>query len=243
MGALADMTSFNISQGIVDDLGRRIVRGEFVGSGRTLLEKNIMNEYGASRNAVREAVKTLAGKNIVRSERRVGTIVQPAEAWNLLDPMVLQWMLSAPAANASLLTNLSELRMIIEPEAAALAAQRATPRQILSIYDCYDAMCEFASDPTAAVEHDVLFHEAVLDACGNPLFRSIGQSISLLLRANFALAIQVDDAFIRNLVDHQHIADAIRDHDTDGARRAATALLIKNQHDLRSYVGKNGETP
>jgi GntR family transcriptional regulator, galactonate operon transcriptional repressor len=243
MDVLADMSLFNISQGIVDDLGRRIVRGEFIGSGRTLLEKNIMDEYGASRNAVREAVKTLAGKNIVRSERRVGTIVQPVEAWNLLDPMVLQWMLSAPAANASLLANLSELRMIIEPEAAALAASRATPRQVLRIYDCYDAMCEFASDPNAAVEHDVLFHEAVLDACGNPLLRSIGQSISLLLRSNFALAIQVDDAFIRNLLDHQYIADAIRDHDAERSRQAAMALLVKNRHDLQSLVSGNGETP
>jgi GntR family transcriptional regulator, galactonate operon transcriptional repressor len=241
MDALADMSSFNISQSIVDDLGRRIVRGEFLGSGRTLLEKNIMDEYGASRNAVREAVKTLAGKNIVRSERRVGTIVQPAKAWNVFDPMVLQWMLAAPAANASLLANLSELRMIIEPEAAALAAERATPRQVLRIYDCYDAMCEFANDANAAVEYDVLFHEAVLDACGNPLLRSIGQSISMLLRANFALAILVDDAFIRNLVDHQHIADAIRDHDVEGSRRAARALLVKNQHDLQSVVSRSGD--
>jgi GntR family transcriptional regulator, galactonate operon transcriptional repressor len=225
----------NIAQSIVDDLGRRIVQGDFTASGRRLIEQDIMDDYGASRNAVREAVKTLAGKNIVRSERRVGTIVQAEEDWNLLDPAVLQWMLSTPGAGKGLLANLAELRMVIEPQAAALAAERATARQILKIYDCYDGMCRFANDANAAVDHDVLFHEAVLDACGNPLLRSLGHSISLLLRTNFALSIQIDNAFIRNLVDHRLVADAIRDRDVEGARRAAMALLVKNQKDLEIF--------
>ncbi len=225
----------NISQSIVDDLGRRIVQGDFVAPGQKLLEHEIMEQYGASRNAVREAVKTLAGKNIIRSERRVGTIVQPLEMWNLLDPTVLQWMLSAPDSQARLLDHMSELRRIIEPEAAALAAQRATARHILNIYDCYDRMCESAHNAHIAVQHDVAFHEAILDACGNPLLRSLGQSIALLLRTNFIMTIQIEDAFAHGLVEHRHIADAIRDRNPEAARLASSSLLAKNEHDLKLF--------
>lgn len=222
----------NIVQSIIDELGRRIIRGDLVPGGSALVEQDLVTEFGASRNIVREAVKTLAGKNLVRSERRVGTLVQPSEKWNLLDPQVINWMLSEETTHETLLSALSELRLIVEPEAAALAAKRATTRQILKIFDCFEEMQRYATDPEHAIEHDVLFHEALLDACGNPLLRSLNQSISLLLRANFQLSIQVDNAFIRNLEDHGLIAEAIRKGDPDGARRAMITLLEKNQKDI-----------
>ena len=222
----------NIAQSIVDDLGRRIVRGELHADGPALVEQDIVSEFGASRNVVREAVKTLAAKNLVRSERRVGTIVQPPQEWNLLDPQVIEWMLSEESTHETLLSALSELRLIFEPEAAALAAQRASSRQILRIFDCFEQMQHYAEDPKRAIEHDVLFHEALLDACGNPLLRSLNHSISLLLRANFKLSIQVDNAFIRNLEDHGCIAEAIRDRQPEKARQAVITLLKKNQQDI-----------
>ena len=222
----------NIAQSIVDDLGRRIVRGELHADGPALIEQDIVAEFRASRNIVREAVKTLAAKNLIRSERRVGTIVQPSQRWNLLDPQIIEWMLSEESTHETLLSALSELRLIVEPEAAALAADRATARQILCLFDCYEQMRIYADDPIQAIEHDVLFHEALLNACGNPLLRSLNHSISLLLRANFKLSIQVDDAFIRNLEDHGFIADAIRERKPERARRAVIALLKKNQRDI-----------
>ena len=222
----------NIAQSIVDDLGRRIVRGELHADGPALIERDIVAEFRASRNIVREAVKTLAAKNLVRSERRVGTIVQPPQRWNLLDPQIIEWMLSEESTHETLLSALSELRLIVEPEPAALAADRATARQILRLFDCYEQMRGYADDPIQAIEYDVLFHEALLDACGNPLLRSLNHSISLLLRANFKLSIQVDDAFIRNLEDHGFIADAIRERKPERARRAVIALLKKNRRDI-----------
>ena len=222
----------NIAQSIADDLGRRIVRGELHADGPALIERDIVAEFRASRNIVREAVKTLAAKNLIRSERRVGTIVQPPQRWNLLDPQIIEWMLSEESTHETLLSALSELRLIVEPEAAALAADRATARQILCLFDRYEQMRIYADDPIRAIEHDVLFHEALLNACGNPLLRSLNHSISLLLRANFKLSIQVEDAFIRNLEDHGFIADAIRERKPERARRAVIALLKKNQRDI-----------
>lgn len=221
----------NIVQTIVDGIGRRIIRGELNNSG-VLVEQNIIDEFGASRNIVREAVKTLAGKNLVRSERRVGIIVQPAHAWNLLDPLVIEWMLSEESTSAPLLEALSELRSIVEPEAAALAATRATARQVLHLFDCYEGMVNYINDADQAIQHDVRFHEALLEACGNPLLRSLSHSFGLLLRANFKISIQVDNAFIRNLDDHKWIAEAIRDKDPERARQASAQLLHKNRSDM-----------
>lgn len=229
----------NIAQTITEELGRRIIRGQLAPTGPALVEQDIVTEFGASRNVVREAVKVLAGKNLVRSERRNGTIVQLPEMWNLLDPQVLEWMLSEVQTRNALLTSLSELRMIVEPEAAALAAQRASASQVLSIFACYDDMVKFANDPVQAIEHDIRFHTSVLEACGNPLLRSLNESISLLLRANFNLSIQVDDAFIRNLEDHRAIAEAIREGNADKARAVSIALLRKNQNDIEKMRGEN----
>lgn len=222
----------NIAQTIVDSLGRRIISGELHADGPALVEQDIISEFGASRNVVREAVKTLAGKNLVRSERRNGTIVQPAGEWNLLDTQVLGWMLSEETTNEALMEALSELRLIIEPEAAALAATRATTKQILRLFDCFEDMQANAYDADVAIQHDVRFHETLAEACGNPLLRSLSRSIGLLLHANFQLAIQVDNAFIRNLEDHRKIAEAIQNRDPEAARAATIELLSKNQKDL-----------
>lgn len=227
-------STMNIAQTIVDILGRRIIRGELSAGGSALVEQDIITEFAASRNVVREAVKTLAGKNLVRSERRVGTIVQPAKAWNLLDPQVIDWMLSEEVTHADLMKALSELRLIVEPAAAALAAERATSKQILQLFDCYEDMHLHAQDPEQAIIHDVRFHEMLLEACGNPLLRSLSQSIGLLLRANFKLSIQVDNAFIRNLDDHRMIAEAIKERNPQEARRVTIELLTKNESDMET---------
>lgn len=219
----------------VEMLGRRIVRGE-VAPGKTLpVEQDMCDELGVSRNVVREAVKTLSGKNLIRSARRAGTIVEPREFWNLLDPQVLSWMLSEEETRAPLVHALSELRAIIEPEAAALAAERASTSQILRLFEIYNDMTAHARDPLRAIESDVAFHVTILDATGNILLRTFAEPFGQLLKANFSLSIQVNDAFIRNLTEHEEIAKAIRDRDANRARELTRLLLTKNEADLEQY--------
>jgi len=218
---------------IVEHLGRQIIRGE-VPPGKTLpVEQEICDQFNASRNAVREAVKTLAGKNLVRSARRAGTIVVDTKDWNLFDPQVIGWMLSEDPTRETLMNALSELREIIEPEAAALAAERASTTQVLRIFEIFEEMKAHSHNPERAIEMDVEFHRAVLEATGNALLQIFAHSFGLLLAANFQLSIQVNNAFIRNLDDHRWIAEAIRDRDPQRAREAASGLLKKNKKDIR----------
>lgn len=219
-------------QHIVDVIGRRIVSGEMIPEKTVLFEQDLINEFGASRNAVREAVKTLAGKNLVVSVRKLGTSVRAPEDWNLLDPQVIDWMITDKSTNEMLIKALSELRQIIEPEASALAAQRANSTQILKLFECYEQMVANVHDSDLSVNWDAKFHKVLLESSGNPLLRSLATAVEKLLRSNFSLFTKANQGYIRNLPDHLLIAEAIRDRDPDRARRCARDLLIKNERDI-----------
>src|ERR1700726_1551140 len=104
-------------------VGRWIVDGRYA-PGETLpTEQEICRELGMGRNAIREAIKMLVSKGVVRTVRRSGMKVEPRAKWNMLDPAVLSWTLANPEIRDGLLDDLTSLRQIIEPEVAALAAQ------------------------------------------------------------------------------------------------------------------------
>ncbi|MEV8467447.1 FadR/GntR family transcriptional regulator [Fluviibacterium sp. DFM31] len=224
--------SHNVMQHILDVLGRRIVSGEMVPEKTILFEQDLIEEFGASRNAVREAVKTLAAKNLVVSARKVGTSVRPPEDWNLLDPQVIDWMIADKSTNERLIKSLSELRQIVEPEASALAAQRATATQILKLFECYEQMVANIHDAELSVHWDAEFHRVLLEASGNPLLGSLAKAIEKLLRSNFNLFTKANEGYIRNIPDHLLIAQAIRDRAPDLARQRSRDLLAKNEQDI-----------
>jgi DNA-binding FadR family transcriptional regulator len=217
---------------IAGDLGRRIVRGEFQEDSLLPIESELAQVYAAGRNAVREAVRTLVSKGMVRPGRRAGTMVLPKERWNLLDPDVMAWSLTSAATRKELIDQLTVLRAIIEPEVAAIAAASATTTEVLRIFEAFEAMEERAHDEAEAIAADVHFHRMVFSATHNLLLMNFARAIFLLMRANFETSIKADNAFIRNLEDHRKIADAIHARDPDAARQATRVLLHHNELDL-----------
>src|SRR5206468_12646009 len=152
---------------IVHAIGRRIVTGNLQ-PGELLPAEP---ELGASRTVVREAVKVLAAKGLVESRPKTGTRVRPRDAWNLLDPDVLAWQQDG-AVDDALLRKLTEVRRIIEPAAAELAAARADVRDVAAMEDAFQQMEETAqaragTDFEAFVQADMRFHLAILQACRN----------------------------------------------------------------------------
>src|SRR6202790_3244390 len=130
--------SVSVVDRLVSAIGREIASGHWKPEQTFPTEPELAHRFGAGRNAVREAVKILAAKGFVRTERRAGTIVRSEFCWNLLDPEVLSWMLSAVANRDNLLGELSELRSIIAPTVAALAATHASAMETLPICESYD---------------------------------------------------------------------------------------------------------
>src|SRR5438034_2683712 len=121
---------------IVHAIGRRILSGDLRPGDLLPAEPDL----GASRTVVREAVKVLAAKGLVESRPKTGTRVRPRDAWNLLDPDVLTWQQDGAAASEELLRKLTEVRRIIEPAAAELAAARADAADIAALERALEAM-------------------------------------------------------------------------------------------------------
>ena len=220
-------------------IGERIVGNVYQPQNTLPTEQELCDELKVGRNAVREAVKMLAGKGFLRTDRRAGTTILASSEWRMLDSEVLSWVLRHPAARDELLGNLTQLRRIIEPEVAALAAEHATTTETLRIFEAFENMERHARDRARAIEADVYFHRQLFAAAHNPLIASLSQSFAVLLRANFEISIERKDGYIRNLNAHKLIAEAIHKRDPEAARAEMLKLLTNNDDDLRAIMGKS----
>lgn len=227
---------------LVSALGRDIVGGVWKPGATLPTEPEIAHRLGAGRNAVREAVKILAAKGFLRTERRAGTIVRPESCWNLLDPEVLNWILSASANRDHLLDELFELRSIIEPAVAALAATHASAMETLRIFEAYDLMEKVRDEIQKAVDADIVFHELLFEASHNRLLIALVPAFSLLARTNFEISIRVGKPASPNLKEHRQIVEAISRRDPQAARRASQKLIAKNAADLAERIKKERRT-
>jgi GntR family transcriptional regulator, galactonate operon transcriptional repressor len=231
---LAPLGSASVVDRLVSALGRDIASGIWKPDETLPTEPEISHRFGAGRNAVREAVKILAAKGFVRTERRTGTIVRPERCWNLLDPQVLNWMLLAPANRDDVLNELSELRSIIEPGAAALAATHASSMEALRIFDLYEQMKQ--GEMQTFIDSNVAFHQRLFEATHNRLLVNLIPAFSLLLRTSFEISIRAGKPAARNLKEHRQIAEAVSRRNPDAARRATRKLLQRNATDLAEMI-------
>ena len=131
-----DTIGKKIHAALAQDIGSRILRGEFKPGSLLPNEAYWCRTFGVSRSALREAMKMLIAKGLVVSRPKIGSRVEPRERWNLLDRDVLAWYGSAPDRKQFLMS-VQQMRYIFEPEAAALAALNRTPEQLAQI----DAAC------------------------------------------------------------------------------------------------------
>jgi DNA-binding FadR family transcriptional regulator len=226
----------NRTQRATHCLGVLILGGRYPPGTALPIEAKLCTELSVSRNILREAVKTLVGKGFLRTAQRQGTIVRPREDWSWLDTETLSWALEAPSMRAPLLQDLSGLRMMVEPEVAAMAATNATTVETLRIFEAFETMRQHMHDPELAIRADIAFHERIFAASHNRLASTLLRAVTALLRANFELTIRQDGAFIRNLDEHFGIAHAILARDAEAARQETRKLLLKNENDLRSMM-------
>ena len=169
----------NLHGQVVQELGRRVVGGVYPAGALLPNEDQLCAELAVSRTALREAIKVLAAKGLLEPRPRIGTRVRATEQWNLLDPDILAWR-CATGADAEFLQHLTELREIIEPSAAALAAASHRAEQLADIAAALQAMRD-ATQISEWVQADLAFHTAVLKATNNPLLMPLAAIIGLSL--------------------------------------------------------------
>jgi GntR family galactonate operon transcriptional repressor len=217
---------------VLTTLGREIAQG-IIPSGAVLPpEHELEIRLGVGRGVVREAIKTLSGKGLVSVKPRHGTRVLPRSDWSLLDRDVLNWLVDKEKPDRELLLAVQEVRSIIEPAAAALAATRATKADWQRIKAALEAM-ETSDNQASATAADKAFHLAILDATHNPVLQGFRGAIDTILSAVFVVAVDsVGGWFDDNLPNHAATARAIEEGDAKKARGAMEQVLGYTQSKL-----------
>ena len=219
---------------VVHAIGRRILSGDLPPG--ALLPAEL--ELGASRTVVREAIKVLAAKGLVESRPKIGTRVRPRDRWHLLDPDVLAWQQDG-AANEVLLRELTEVRRVIEPAAAELAAARADARDVAALGQAFEQMeraaqAKSGGDFEPFVQADMRFHLAILNACRNELLEQMSRVVYSALLVSFRATSRVPGRAKASIPKHRAIFDAIRARDPRGAGAAMRRLVQSTAREIEA---------
>lgn len=231
------MSSPNVSalhDNVLTALGAGIVSGGLK-SGQVITLDGVGTTHGVSRSVAREVIRVLESMGMVASRRRVGITIQPPEKWNVFDPRVIRWRLESDD-RAAQLVSLSELRRGFEPAAAALAAQRANPHQcrIMAAAVSDMVMHGRSGDLEAYLLADKIFHQTLLEASGNEMFRALNGVVAEVLtgRTHHGLMPETPNPVAIEL--HDEVAHAIRMRDEAGAERAMRAIIDEAVSGVRS---------
>lgn len=216
--------SLRIHGKVAREIGISIVSGRYRPGEILHGEIDASDRLKVSRTAYREAIRILAAKGLVQSRPKVGTRVSPQAEWHLLDPDVLGWMFDSEP-NEVLLESLFELRKIIEPEAAALAARRRSDHHLTTMYDSLRDMGEHTLHTEAGRLADRNFHAALLSASGNAFLMSLTSGVSAAISWTTVYKQRVMPKHRDPVPDHERVYEAIAARDTEAARRAMMNLV------------------
>jgi GntR family galactonate operon transcriptional repressor len=232
------------SEDVAHAIGLRIVAGDPPPGALLPTEHQLAAEIGVSRAALREGFRLLAARGMIISRRKVGTSVRPMADWNMLDASVLAWHLEREPTRA-FIDGLFEARLIIEPAAAAMAAERATADEISVMGEALGEMAaaqgatardpapaEEADDIDKTVGADLRFHKAILTAAGNHFLATFGALIGSSLIASFRLNwVAHNSAPSISLALHEDVMIAISARDPPAAEHRMRLLLTAAHRD------------
>ncbi len=200
-----------------------ILDGRLAPGQRLPAERALCEALGVSRPTVREAIRSLQAMNIVESRHGAGTFVSSLSTEELLRP--LQFAMSLAEGG---LEHLFEVRLLLEPGAAALAAERATPDQIAGLRDCARrAEQEAAVDADAMVRLDAELHERIVEASGNPLLQHLWSATKALGVESRRYTVRLPEVPPHTVTEHVAIAEAVAGGDAAAARAAMEAHITR----------------
>lgn len=229
----------NLTVRVALALGRAIAVGEYPPGATLPSETELVAQFGTSRTVLREAVKMLTAKGLVDARPRRGTIVKPESEWNLADPDILSWLLHRKNV-LPLILEFADVRLAIEPAAAALAARCADRKAIDEIRAALRRMRDSVKGEDDLLASDIAFHVAILKAGGNRFFWSLRYMVEVALRFSIRITNKrkVDkDAMVD---DHNRILEAIVARDQQAAETAMRSLIIESKMLLYEYQNKTG---
>jgi GntR family transcriptional repressor for pyruvate dehydrogenase complex len=206
---------------IVQQIEDSILKGTLKPGNQLPAERELAQQFGVSRTAVREAVKALREKGLVEAYSGRGTFVTDGTSQAIRQSLDLMVKIGQPDGS----TSLAELRAILEPEIAALAATRVEEQYLATMREAVAVMDASRRDPDAYIEADLDFHLALAEAAANPLILSLIDSIVGLLREQRMRIFRVDGGPERGQFHHKRILQAIEQRDPEKARATMRAHL------------------
>ena len=223
---------------MLDEIGRAIVTGAYEERAFPT-EAELAKAHNVSRSVTREAVKMLTAKGLLTARPRKGTTVQPSTSWNLFDPDVLRWLLERKFS-LRLLRQFSELRIAIEPAAAALAASATDSEGTEAVRGGYGRMEAAEAGGDDPLDADIAFHIAVLNASANPFYMQFRDLVTTALRTSIRFTNRFQGR-TASLPAHKAVLDAIEARDP-AAARSAMATIIEDVMTLMAEAERQGET-
>ena len=217
---------------IVQQIEDSILKGALRAGDQLPAERELAVRFGVSRTAVREAVKALREKGLVEAYSGRGTFVTDGTSQAIRQSLDL--MIKIGQAEGS--THLAEVRELLEPEIAALAATRIEESSLAMMRDAFEVMERHRQNPDAYIEADLDFHLALAEAAANPLILSLLDSIVGLLREQRIRIFNVGGGPERGQIHHQRILEAIENRDPIKARTAMRAHLQQVREDSTAVV-------
>ncbi|GAA0533780.1 DNA-binding FadR family transcriptional regulator [Rhizomicrobium palustre] len=224
LSPVGGLAGSNLTFRIMEDLGIAIVTGHYSEKNPFPIEASLCEKYSVSRSVLREAVKMLTAKGLLSARPRHGTWVQPEQNWNFFDPDVLRWLLERKLSY-SLLIEFTQMRMAVEPFAAATAAQTAGAREVAPILHALSRMTAAEQGDDDPLTSDIAFHVAVMKASGNRFYEQLCDMIDTALRISIRMTNQLKGVRQASVADHKKVADAIIAHDPATAQQAMQVML------------------
>lgn len=223
---------------IVQQIEESIVRGDLKLGDQLPAERDLAQRFGVSRTAVREAVKALREKGLVEAYSGRGTFITDGTTQAVRQSLDLMVKIGQPEG----WNHLAEVRAILEPEIAALAATRVQESELATMREAVALMDKAAQDPNAYIEADLDFHLALAEAAANPLILSLLDSIVGLLREHRLRILLNPGGPERGQVHHKRILAAVEHQNPEEARAAMRAHLEQVREDSKVRVAESAPT-
>ncbi|MCY0880139.1 MAG: FadR/GntR family transcriptional regulator [Firmicutes bacterium] len=244
------MPTLRRSEQVLHQLGQRIVHGHLRPGSILPKVEDFGVQEGVSRTVVREALKGLEARGLVSSVQKVGTRVRPRSDWQWWNTEVMTWAMDSPW-NREFFRQLTEVRMALEPKAAALAAQNATHEELDEIVRAFRKMEQALGDNQAWAIADYEFHQALAEATHNDLMSSLLRvfqnaliqsriaTIHVLQEEAEAEGVQHGEIVLRY---HGAVLEAILQRQPVKAQSAAATLLEAVERLMRRAIPDSQET-
>jgi len=226
--------SVRVFEQVAEQIEKRILDGELRSGDRLPTERHLAEQFHVSRTAVREAMKILAQKGLVDMRPGRGTIVIDGANAAMQDSIDLVMKLRLGEVGGS--NNLVEVREILEIEIAALAAARATEKEIAAMREAVKIMDESLDDADAFIAADNRFHEALAQATQNTLIFILVNSIVNLLSEQRKQIFDVEGGPQRGQIHHKRVLESVIRRDPQAARDAMRSHLRQVREDVGSSV-------